>query len=228
MTSLPGRLLFSVGAILASFMCIRLARTAVDGWVEQNTSYALIVTTPEFGLPPATPLPTVTPSPTSTAPPPALPAIRISIPAIDLNSSIREIEPTEKTLSDGAVQLSWEPLAYVVAHYNTSGNPGDGRNIVLTGHNNTTGSVFRRLDQLKLGDAVTLHTEAQTFEYEVQKKFIIPYLGAENDGDALLQAYAAPQTSEMVTLISCWPYATNAHRIVIIAVPPGDGESHDS
>lgn len=226
-TSLLGRLLFSAGVILASFTGIRLARLAVDGWVEQSASYALILTTPEFGLPPATPLPTITPSPTPTAPPPALPAVRLVIPAIDLNSSIREIEPTEKTLSGGAVRLSWEPLEFVVAHYDTSGNPGEGRNIVLTGHNNTAGSVFRRLDQLKLGDAVTLYTETQTFEYEVQKKFIVPYLGAEADGDLLLQGYAAPQASEMVTLISCWPYATNAHRIVIIAAPPAAGEGQD-
>ena len=216
---LLGRFLFSGGVILACFAGIRMAHQAVEGQVVAEANYALIHTTPEFELPPATQLPTVTPSPTPTAPPPALPAIRLSIPSINLNSSIKEIEPTEKVLRGGAVQLSWEPLAYVVAHYETSGNPGEGRNIVLTGHNNTLGSVFRSLDKIELGDQLTLYTEMQAFEYKVQKKFIIPYLGVEADGDQILQSYAAPQTSEMVTMISCWPYATNANRIVIIAVP---------
>jgi sortase A len=111
-----------------------------------------------------------------------------------------------------------------VAHFGTSGNPGDGRNIVLIGHNNTLGEVFRYLDQLHLGDQVTLYTEERAFEYKVQKKFIIPYLGAEEAGDALLVSYSAPQLSEMITIISCWPYFTNAHRIVIIAVPVSNAE----
>ncbi len=196
----------------------------MDAHAAQQTRYLVIANTPAIGLPPATVLPTITPSPTPTALPPSLPAIRLAIPAIDLNSSIQEITPTERVSASGARRFIWEPLAYTVAHFDTSGNPGDGRNIVLFGHNNTLGEVFRYLDQLHLGDPVTLYTEEKSYEYQVQKKFIIPYLGAEEDGDALLMSYSAPQSSEMITIISCWPYFTNAHRIVIIAVPVSAAE----
>ena len=222
-----GRFLFSAGIVLGCVAGVRFARDEVDARIIQQSSYLLISSTPMFGLPPATPLPTVTPSPMPTALPPPLPAIRLSIPSIGLNSSIQDILPTEKISSSGIRISVWEPVAFVVGHYSTSGNPGEGRNIVLTGHNNTEGEVFRYLDQLHLGDQVTLFTEEKAFDYQVQKKFIIPYLGTEADGNAMLQAYAAPQSTEMVTMISCWPYFTNAHRIVIVAVPVSTSGEHD-
>jgi LPXTG-site transpeptidase (sortase) family protein len=212
-------LLISAGIVLGCIVGIRFLRDVVDDRVAQQAVYILIVSTPQVGLPPATALPTITPSPTPTALPPALPAIRLSIPSIDVNSSIQDITPTESFSSNGAKSFIWEPLAFAVAHFDTSGNPGEGRNIVLIGHNNMGNEVFRHLDQLHLGDLVTLFTTEKVFDYQVQKKFIIPYLGVEADGDVQLQTYTAPQGSEMVTMISCWPYLTNANRIVIIAVP---------
>jgi sortase A len=148
----------------------------------------------------------------------------LAIPVIGLNSSIVEIFPNEIVSSNGEVKSEWEPVADAVGHYSTSGNPMGGRNIVLSGHNNTLGEVFRDLEKLIPGDEIILFTEIGEYHYLVQKKYFIPYLGFEADGDAKLQLFSAPQSSEMVTLISCWPYATNSHRIVIIAVssPSGD------
>jgi LPXTG-site transpeptidase (sortase) family protein len=231
-----GRFLFSAGLVLACFLGIRIAREAVDRRIAQQPNYLVIPSTPIFGLPPATPLPTLTqtsvptPTPTQTPLPTAtplpLPAIRLSIPAIKVNARIQEIFPTEKRSSNGEYQLVWEPVAFAVAHYNTSGYPGAGRNIVLVGHNNTEGEVFRYLNDLNPGDEVILFNEIKEFHYQVQQKVIIPYLGSEREGEAQLQAFAAPQPAEMVTLISCWPYATNANRIVVIAAPiPGWGEN---
>jgi sortase A len=221
-----GRLLFSAGIVLGCFVGIHLTREAVDSRINQQPSYLIIASTPVFDLPPATPLPTLTPTPLSTATPPPLPAIRLSIPAIKVNSSIKEISPTEKSSGNGAKKLVWEPVPFAVEHYDTSGNPGGGENIVFAGHNNTEGEVFRDLNQLNLGDDVILFTELSEFHYQVQQKIIIPYLGVETEGDAKLQAFAAPHSSEMVTLISCWPYATYSKRIVIIAVPVSSGDEN--
>lgn len=219
-----GRLLFSGGIVLICFLGIRICREAVDSRIAQQSSYLFIASTPVFDLPPATPLPTLTPTPIPTETPPPLPAIRLSIPAIKLNTSIKEIAPTEKTLSNGDASLVWEPVAFAAGHYDTSGNPGGGQNIVLSGHNNTLGEVFRYLDQLNPNDEVILYTESGEFHYWVQQKIIIPFLGAEAQGDAALLAYSAPQSTEMVTLISCWPYATNAQRIIVIAAPAAGGD----
>lgn len=216
---LLGNLLLSAGIILGSMIIIRLARETIDAQIEAHSSYLIIAVTPDLQMPPATPLPTLTPSPMPTLSPPALPAIRVMIPKISLNVGVEEISPVEHISFNGEKYLSWDPVSYVASHYGTSGSPGEGRNIVFTGHNNMDGEVFKYLDQLTPGDEVVLLTLQDQFHYRVEKKFIIPYLGAEEDGNAVLQAYSEPQTAEMVTLISCWPYATNAHRIVIIAVP---------
>ena len=230
-----GTFLISVGIVLACFLAVHSVRGVVDGWIVQQSSYLLIASTPVFDLPPATPLPTptttplptLTPTPTPTPLPP-LPAIRLSIPAIDLNTSIQEISPIEKTTWNRETIFEWETTAFSVGHYSTSGNPGGGTNIVLTGHNNISGEVFRDLDKLHPGDEVILFTEDSEFYYEVQKVYTIPYLGVETEGEATIQSLTAPQTSEMVTMVSCWPYATSSHRIIVIAVPASDEDENDN
>jgi sortase A len=224
-----GRFLLSLGVGLACFLGIRITRQEVDKQIADQPNYLIMASTPVFKLPPATPLPTFTqtpvPTPTPTLTPTPTPtplpspAIRISIPAIKLNSSIKEVSPTEKILSNGEPRFIWDPVDFAVGHLDTSENPGGRGNIVLTGHNNMAGEVFRNLNDLNPGDEVILFNAVGEFHYQVQQKSIIPYLGSEMAGDAQLQSYASPQPSERVTLISCWPYATNANRIVVIAVP---------
>jgi LPXTG-site transpeptidase (sortase) family protein len=199
----------------------------VDDRLEQKAGYLFIASTPAFEFPAATPLPTLTPTPSPTAKPPSLPPIRLSIPKINLNTSIQEISPIEEVTASGETKLMWGPVpADAAGRYDSSGKPGDGRNIVLLGHNNTLGEVFRYLDRLNPGDEVILFTEQQEFHYRIQKKYLIPYLGAEQEGDRKLRSFAAPQSEEMLTMISCWPYATNANRIVLIAVRADDGDPH--
>ena len=219
-----GRLLLSAGAILGCTLFIHIARVEIDNKIGQQTDYLVIVSSPAIGLPPATPLPTITPTPSPTAPPPALPAIRLFIPAISLNSTIKEVSPIVSTSAAGEEVATWETAAFAVGHFDTSGNPGSGRNIVLSGHNNTLGEVFRYLDKLNIGDELVLFTQESEFHYVVQKKYIIPFLGDEKNGNLQLQSFSAPQATEMVTLISCWPYATNANRIIIIALPVNNSE----
>lgn len=224
MYEMVGKLLYSAGIILACYVGIHTIRGIVDEKIEQKSSYLLIASTPVFEFPAATPLPTFTPTPSPTAKPPSLPPIRLSIPKINLNISIQEIFPIENATASGETKLMWGPIpANAAGHYNSSGKPGDERNIVILGHNNTLGEVFRYLDQLKPGDEVILYTEQQEFHYQVQKKYLLPYLGVEQEGDRKLRSFAAPQSEEMITMISCWPYATNANRIVIVAIPTNNG-----
>lgn len=221
-----GMFLISLGIMLGFLAGIRFVRQVVDDGLVQQSPYLIIADTPVFELPPATHLPTLTPTPIPTATPPPLPAIRMFIPAIDLNTSITEIFPTE-ILKRSEGTFIWEPPDFAVGHFESSGKPEEGGNIVFIGHNNTQGEVFRDLDHLTIGDEVILYTVEKEFHYYVQKIVFVPYLGSEEQGDAALQSYSSPQTAETVTLISCWPYATNSHRIVVIAIPSSDREKND-
>jgi LPXTG-site transpeptidase (sortase) family protein len=220
---LAGRLLISTGVVLGCLLGLRFAREGVESRIALQPRYLSIDSTQAFQLPPATPLPTFTPTPTPTATPLPLPATRLSIPAIGLNISVEETAPKLQSRVDGTSYYIWDPPAYAVGHYNSSGKPGEGRNIVFDGHNNTLGEVFRDLNKLTPGDEIILLTDTDVFYYQVQEKLIIPYVGAEEQADAAIRALTAPQSSEKVTLISCWPYATFTNRIVIIAVPLSGG-----
>jgi hypothetical protein len=55
-----GRLLLSSGVILACFLGVRLTRQEVDKQIADQPNYLVMVSTPVFKLPPATPLPTLT------------------------------------------------------------------------------------------------------------------------------------------------------------------------
>lgn len=214
-----GTCLLSAGIVLACALSSHIARESMEGQLAREPSYLLIASTPVFALPPATPLPTLTPTPVPTATPVPLPAIRVSIPTISLNQPIVEISPVAQRSWSGEDLWVWDVPAFAVGRHRTSGVPTQGTNIVLTGHNNMQGAVFRRLSELNVGDDILLFTADETFRYQVQEKSIVPYRGSEATAEAALQAYIAPSDTEQLTLISCWPYATNAHRIVVVAVP---------
>ena len=224
-----GRLLISTGVVLGSLLGLRFTRESLDSQIAEQPHYLQIDSTPAFQLPPATALPTqtLTPMPTSTptstpsptATPLPLPATRLSIPAIGLNTSVKESSPRQQ--ADGS--FIWDPPAYAAGHYNSSGNPGGGRNIVFQGHNNMTGEVFRDLNKLTSGDEIILLTDAGEFHYLIQQKIIIPYVGHEVEAIPQILALTGPQPSETVTLISCWPYTTYSSRIIIVALPVNRG-----
>lgn len=221
-----GRLLISTGAVLGCLLGLRFARESLDSQIADQAHYLRIDSTPVFQLPAATVLPTHTPTPmptaTATSTPLPLPATRLSIPAISVNISVVESYPKQQR--DGS--FIWDPPNYAAGHYNSSGNPGGGRNIVFNGHNNMAGEVFRDLNKLVPGDEIILLTDASEFHYQVQQKVIIPYVGNEAEANVEIGALSAPQSSEMVTLISCWPYATFTSRILVVAVPLVGGDVH--
>lgn len=227
-----GRLLISTGAVLGCLLGLRFARESLDSQIAGQPHYLRIDSTPAFQLPAATalptqtltPMPTATPTstPSPTATPLPLPATRLSIPAIGLNTSVVESYPKQQR--DGS--FVWDPPNYAAGHYDSSGNPGEGRNIVFNGHNNMAGEVFRDLNKLVPGDEIILLTDTGEFRYQVQQKVIIPYVGHEAEANLEIGALSAPQSSEMVTLISCWPYATFTSRIVVMAVPLFGGDAH--
>jgi sortase A len=133
-------------------------------------------------------LPVPTPGP--------LQAIQIDIPAISiLNWPIVQ--------GDG-----WEQLKKGVGQHIPSANPGENGNLVLAGHDDIFGEVFRNLDKLQPGDQVILYTMQQQFVYLVTETRIVEPSQVE---------VMNPTSEATVTLISCYPYMVNNKRIVVFA-----------
>ncbi len=122
-------------------------------------------------------------------------AIRIRIPAIDLDAPIVQ--------GDG-----WEQLKKGVGQHIGSANPGERGNVVLSAHNDVYGQLFRYLDRLVPGDEVILYTRHRQYVYIVTGTEIVEPTRVE---------VMAPTTTPTLTLISCYPYMVNTHRIVVFA-----------
>jgi len=123
-------------------------------------------------------------------------AIRIQIPAIDVDAPVVQ----------GDI---WDQLKKGVGQQVGTPNPGKNGNIVLSGHNDVYGEVFRYLDQLNPGDQVILFTSRRQYTYVITGTQMVEPTAVE----------VMAQTGDMrVTLISCHPYLIDEHRIVVSAI----------
>jgi len=121
--------------------------------------------------------------------------IRIQIPALEVDAPIIQ--------GDG-----WEQLKKGVAQHLNTANPGEKGNLVLSGHNDIYGEVFRYLDRLKAGDEVIIYTHTRSYTYIVDSWFLV-----EPDQVEVMD----PTPDETLTLISCYPYLIDSDRIIVKA-----------
>jgi len=126
-------------------------------------------------------------------------AIRIQIPSIGVDAPIVQ--------GDG-----WEQLKKGVAQHIGTPNPGENGNIVLSGHNDVYGEVFRDLDRLSPGDSIVLFTNQRQYTYNIT---------ATQMAEPTAVEMMAPTSDARVTLISCHPYLVDIHRIVVSAILQG-------
>jgi sortase A len=134
-----------------------------------------------------TPLPVPTPGPEH--------AQRIVIPVIGVDAPVVRGD-------------DWESLKMGAGHYIGSANPGERGNCVISAHNDIYGEIFRDLPKMNIGDEIIVHTQTQAYRYVVEQTRII---------EPTEVGVMAPTSSPVLTLISCYPYGIDSHRIVVIA-----------
>jgi sortase A len=139
--------------------------------------------------------------------------VRIASPDIKLDTGVYEVYINRK-------QNLWEVADYAAGHNYNSKNPGEGGNIVLSGHNNWRGEVFRYLEFLKPGDLIQLWTlEGKEYDYRVTDIQKLKEAGVSM-AQRLKNATVMDATDhEQLTLITCWPYITYTHRLIVTALP---------
>ena len=167
-------------------------------------------------------LPTASPIPSSNLIPPLSlevypPDMRLIIPRINQNV------PVVGVRNENLIARKWNDLEADiqnslrdgVIHYPGTALPGDGGNVVITGHSSyyawEPGSfkdVFALLHDVKMGDRVVLYFNQKKFVYEVFNiKVVLP-----KDVDVL-----GPTPGEQLTLITCTPIGTNLKRLIVEA-----------
>jgi sortase A len=120
---------------------------------------------------------------------------RIVIPSVDIDAPVVHGD-------------SWEDLKKGAGHHIGSAHPGERGNLVISAHNDVFGEIFRYLEDVELEDRVTIYSGSQSFEYVVKAKRVV------DPGDVSVMA---PTSQPALTLITCYPYLIDTHRLVVIA-----------
>lgn len=146
------------------------------------------------------------------------PLTHISIPPIGVEARIVEVGPSP-TRIDGQEVSIWDVPAHAVGHHTSSAHPGEGRNVVLNGHNDLQGEVFRDLWRLQKGSKITVQAGDKTWHYHVETMLALQEIGTPLEQRLDNALYIGDTNDERLTLITCWPYGINDHRLIVIARP---------
>ncbi len=127
--------------------------------------------------------------------PESQPPTRIVIPKINVDAPVLEGD-------------EWETLKKGAGHHRGTANPGERGNVYISGHNDIFGQIFRRLEDLDLGDEIILYAGTTPYRYIVREKRIVE----PTDVSVMY-----PTTEPILSLQTCYPYLVDTHRLVVIA-----------
>lgn len=177
--------------------------------------------TPTSPAPTPTPIPpTATVAVASLASPSRSSPTRIVAPAIDLDSKVVEVGWSKREINGNTISV-WDVAEFAAGWHKNSSLPGQDGNIVLSGHHNIQGEVFRNTVDLEPGDTITLYMDNRLHEYQVEDKFIVKDKGEPVEVRRANARWIGPFTDQRLTMITCWPYNNNTHRVIVIAKPVG-------
>ncbi len=145
--------------------------------------------------------------------------IRLVIPAIALDAPI--VPAASRIVGIGGRRYrEWlAPDRDAAGWHPTSARAGAPGNMVLSGHNNIAGAVFRRLADLQIGDRIWVYTRERAFVYAVVERHILPERGQPLTVRVANARWIQDTPDERLTLVTCWPPWSNSHRLVVVARP---------
>ncbi|HMA38024.1 MAG TPA: sortase [Chloroflexia bacterium] len=151
------------------------------------------------------------------------PPIKIDIPSVGISSPVVPVG-WEMIPGKNDQQLSrWKVAEYAAGHHDGTANPGQVGNVVISGHVDWKGEVFKNLHETKRGDEIHIYTEDREYLYIVQDIRIVLEDGASEEQKAQNAQFMDPTPDQTLTLITCYPYGIDDHRLIVIAKPYDSG-----
>lgn len=144
---------------------------------------------------------------------------RLVIPMINLDAPILSVAPEIVKIGGVEFQQWLSPDEFAAGWHETSARLGEVGNTVLNGHHNINGEVFRRLVELVEGDKINVFSDQHLFTYQITNKMILSEMYEPLDMRVKNAQWIMPSQDERLTLITCWPYESNTHRLIIVARP---------
>ena len=202
---------------------------------------------PESLLPTETPVPAeaaaaTAPPPTATAVPSATTVlasapVRLVIPDLKLDVPVVEMGWRVVQTADGP-RSDWVIPKNEAGHHINSALLGDADNLVISGHNNIFGEVFKPISfawdnatrvqvdnftdrsDLLNGRTIELFDAAgQEFKYTIAAFYRLKDTGVTTEQRIANGRFMEPTDQAQVTIITCCPPTSNTHRLVVVAVP---------
>jgi sortase A len=148
------------------------------------------------------------------------PPTRVLAPAIDLDAQVVPMT-WEMVTRNGTLSPEWIVPKNAAGWHVNSALPGHGENVVLSGHHNIEGKVFRYVVDLEPSDEVTIYSDGVPYIYTVEEKYILRESGMPLDVRRKNAQWIMPAGEERLTLVTCWPYEWpgNSHRVIVVARP---------
>lgn len=167
--------------------------------------------------------------------PPAAP-VRIVIPDLGIDAPVEEVGWRVEEVR-GELRSTWEMASFAGGHHSNSALPGQPGNVVISGHHNIEGKVFKNISlawdeetaelqedgitwrsHVLDGYTVILYDAAgRTFQYIIEGMYNMPDRDVSEEQRRYNARFIAPTSEPILTLVTCWPYTNNTHRIVVVA-----------
>ncbi len=171
---------------------------------------------------PAVPRPTPTPEP-------GAPPVWISIPALGIDVPVVPVEPTIVQVGNFRFR-TWETADYAAGYHVGTAYPGQAGNVVIAGHNNIKGAVFRPISVLGNPDVpfpegiavYVTDARGRVFLYRFAEMYKVREAGASLEERIRNASFIAPTEEPVLTLITCWPVTGNTHRVIVRATLVGE------
>ena len=142
----------------------------------------------------------------------------IRIPSIGLDSEIGFAGIRDVEVFGKKYQQWIAPDDIVGWHFRSAllGRPG---NTVFNGHHNMNGEVFKDLYKVHQGDEIILRSQKDEFHYSVVATMILPERFESEEVRLQNAKWIQSSEDERITLVTCWPYESNTHRVIVVAYP---------
>ena len=130
------------------------------------------------------------------------------------------VEVGWKIVGEGeAAKAEWVVADYAAGFHRTSAYPGRPGNTVISGHNNIRGEVFRDLEKLVAGDEIIVYVAETAYAYQVAETYVLPDKWVSEEQKQENAKWIGYFPEERLTLVTCWPYEGNSHRVIVVARP---------
>lgn len=151
--------------------------------------------------------------------------VRLVIPEIRLNAPVISAALLPAESEQQAVYQWVAPDFFAAGWHHDSAQLREPGNMVLNGHHNAYGEVFRDLNQLEKGDRIFVYgnEDSVPHRYEVTEVVIVEERFQSLESRIQNARWIQNTEDERLTLITCWPYETNTHRLIIVAKPLDTG-----